>query len=78
MENPIIAQKSPFVKDMAAGTYYWCACGGSKNQPFCDGSHKGTGFTPKKVEITEPQKVAWCGCKYSANAPFCDGSHARV
>jgi len=78
MENPVIAQKAPCVKDMAAGTYYWCACGRSKSQPFCDGSHKGTGFTPKKVEITETRKVAWCGCKHSANAPFCDGSHARL
>ncbi len=78
MENPVVAQKAPYVKEMAAGTYYWCACGQSKNQPFCDGSHKGTGFTPQKIEITEPRKAAWCGCKHSANAPFCDGSHAKL
>ena len=75
MNEPNIAQKSPYVQDMAAGTYWWCACGRSKSQPFCDGSHKGTGFAPKKVDLAEPKKVAWCGCKHSKNAPFCDGTH---
>ena len=78
MDKPNIAQKFPIVKDMAAGTYYWCACGNSKNQPSCDGSHKGTGFTPKPVVIAEPKKVAWCACKYSKNAPFCDGTHRNL
>ena len=78
MDKPNIAPKFPIVKDMAAGTYYWCACGNSKNQPFCDGAHKGTGFTPKQVVIAEPKKVAWCACKYSKNAPFCDGTHRTV
>jgi CDGSH-type Zn-finger protein len=63
---------------MAAGTYYWCACGNSKNQPFCDGAHKGTGFTPKQVVIAEAKKVAWCACKHSKNPPFCDGTHRTV
>jgi CDGSH-type Zn-finger protein len=75
MEKPTIPQKSPIVKEMAAGTYHWCSCGGSKNQPFCDGSHKGTGFAPKAVTLTEAKKVAWCACKHSKNPPFCDGSH---
>jgi CDGSH-type Zn-finger protein len=78
MSNPTIAQKFPYVKDMAPGTYFWCASGGSKNQPFCDGSHKGTAFTPVKTEITQAKKVAWCGCKHSQNKPFCDGSHAKL
>jgi CDGSH-type Zn-finger protein len=78
MSQPNIAQKSPFVMDMAPGTYFWCACGRSKSQPFCDGSHKGSGFVPKKVELTEAKKVAWCGCKHSKNPPFCDGSHAKL
>ena len=78
MDKPNIAQKFPIVKDMAAGTYSWCACGNSKNQPFCDGAHKGTGFTPKQVVIAEAKKVAWCACKYSKNAPFCDGTHRTV
>ncbi|QYM80822.1 CDGSH iron-sulfur domain-containing protein [Horticoccus luteus] len=78
MPDPKIAQKSPFVKAMPAGTYWWCACGQSANQPFCDGSHKGTGLTPKKVELAEAQTVAWCGCKHSTNGAYCDGSHKRV
>jgi CDGSH-type Zn-finger protein len=78
MSNPTIAQKFPYVKDMAPGTYYWCACGNSKGQPFCDGSHSGTGFTPIKVEIAEKRKVAWCGCKHTANGTFCNGSHSRL
>lgn len=78
MEKPVIAQKSPYVMDMQPGTYYYCSCGKSSKQPFCDGSHKGSEFTPKKVEITDIKKVAWCGCKHSSNAPFCDGTHAKL
>jgi CDGSH-type Zn-finger protein len=78
MDQPHIAQKFPYVQDAAPGTYAWCACGNSKNQPFCDGSHKGTGFSPKRVDITETKKIAWCGCKHSATAPFCDGAHKRL
>ncbi len=78
MEKPNIAQKTPYVKEEQAGKYYWCACGQSKNQPYCDGSHKGTSFTPVLAEITEPKKVAWCGCKMSNNRPFCDGTHNKI
>jgi CDGSH-type Zn-finger protein len=78
MATPIIAQKSPYVLDAKPGTYWWCTCGGSKAQPFCDGSHKGTGFAPKKVEITTVGMVGWCGCKHSQNGAFCDGSNKRV
>jgi CDGSH-type Zn-finger protein len=78
MNKPTIAQKSPIVKNMAPGTYYWCSCGQSKGQPFCDGSHKGTGFSPTKVEITEQKTVAWCACKHSGNGAFCDGSHKKL
>jgi CDGSH iron-sulfur domain-containing protein 3 len=78
MPEPVIAQKSPFVQKAEPGTFWWCACGRSKSQPFCDGSHKGTGFTPKKADIPEAKTVAWCGCKHSKNAPFCDGSHSRL
>ncbi len=77
MENPIVAQKAPYVLDLEPGTYYWCSCGKSSKQPFCDGSHKGTEFVPQKVEITEKKKVALCGCKHSKNGAFCDGSHAE-
>jgi CDGSH-type Zn-finger protein len=78
MPEPVIAQKSPFVQKAEAGRFWWCACGRSKGQPFCDGSHKGTGFGPKPVDLTEAKTVAWCGCKHSKNAPFCDGSHSRL
>lgn len=78
MNTPKIAQRSPFVQNAEAGTYFWCACGGSKSQPFCDGSHKGTGFAPIKTDIPAAKMVAWCGCKNSQNKPFCDGTHSRL
>jgi len=75
MPEPQIPQRSPYVLEEQPGQKFWCACGGSKNQPFCDGSHRGTGMTPLAVTIEKPGKVAWCGCKHSNNKPFCDGSH---
>ncbi len=78
MENPNIAEKKPAILELEAGTYWWCACGKSQNQPFCDGSHKGSGFTPQKFEIQEKKKVALCQCKYSNNKPYCDGSHKSL
>jgi CDGSH-type Zn-finger protein len=75
MSEPTIAQKAPYTQVLEPGTYWWCACGKSKNQPFCDGSHKDSGFSPVKLEITETTKVWLCGCKHSADQPFCDGSH---
>jgi CDGSH-type Zn-finger protein len=79
MSEPTIAQKGPFAVDVEAGkSYYWCSCGKSAKQPFCDGSHKGTDFTPVKFEATESKTVYFCGCKHSANKPFCDGSHAKL
>ncbi len=73
-------QNKPFVQDAQPGDYYWCACGESAKQPFCDGSHKrlNTGKTPVKVTIDQAKKVAWCGCKESANKPFCDGTHSKL
>lgn len=78
MTKPEIAQKSPYVLEMQPGSYYYCTCGKSTNQPFCNGSHKGSSFVPKNVEIVDIKKVAWCGCKHSANLPFCDGSHTKL
>ncbi len=77
--EPIIAQKAPYAVDLEAGKkYHWCACGQSKNQPFCDGSHKGTEFKPLLFEATETGKAYLCGCKKTANAPFCDGTHKKL
>ena len=78
MPDPIIAQKSPLVQKLQPGSFWWCSCGRSKTQPFCDGAHKGTGFSPLKVDFTEAKTVAWCGCKHSKNGAFCDGSHAKL
>jgi CDGSH-type Zn-finger protein len=78
MDQPEVAQKSPYVLELSPGTYWWCACGRSRNQPFCDGSHKVTSFTPVKFELTETAKVALCGCKHSGNKPFCDGTHKTL
>ena len=79
MTEPVVAAKAPSKVALEAGKdYWWCACGLSKAQPFCDGSHKGTPFTPVKVTAEEGKKLFFCGCKASAKAPFCDGSHSRL
>lgn len=78
-ETPIIASKTPFPTEVEAGkSYFWCACGRSQNQPFCDGSHKGTGLTPLKYEATESKRVFFCGCKQTATPPLCDGTHKSL
>lgn len=78
MANPKIAQKAPYVETLKPGKYAWCACGESKNQPYCDGSHRGSEFKPLIEEIKEEKKVAWCGCKHSGNKPYCDGTHSKL
>jgi CDGSH-type Zn-finger protein len=79
MPEATIAQKSPYAVAVEAGkSYYWCSCGKSATQPFCDGSHKGSGFTPVKFEATESKTVYFCGCKHSANPVLCDGSHHKL
>jgi len=76
---PIIAAKAPAKVDLEAGKdYFWCQCGRSKSQPFCDGSHAGTGIEPLKFTADKDGAAALCQCKFSANAPFCDGSHTRL
>ena len=78
MTEPKIAALKPEVLELEAGTYYWCACGLSAKQPFCDGSHKGSGLTPMKFELAEAQKVFMCNCKHSGGKPFCDGAHKKL
>ena len=79
MADPTIAQRSPYAVEVEAGkAYFWCACGQSKNQPFCDGSHKGTEFTPMAYKPTQSGRVFFCGCKHSKNRPMCDGTHAKI
>lgn len=73
---PHIAQKAPYPVQLEAGkTYFWCACGQSRNQPFCDGSHKTTSLTPMKFTAEESKTAYLCGCKQSTHQPFCDGTH---
>ena len=79
MADPTIAQRSPFKFEVKAGkSYWWCACGRSKMQPFCDGSHKDTGFTPLQYDATETKTVFFCGCKHTNGKPFCDGTHSKL
>ena len=78
MEKSQVAAKRPCVLAVAAGTYYWCACGRSKTQPYCDGSHQGTGLEPLEVTIAAPQTAAFCACKQTKTPPFCDGSHKTL
>ena len=79
MTDPIIARRAPYAVEVEAGNkYFWCACGRSAKQPFCDGSHKDTDITPLVYTAEESKRVFFCGCKHSNKAPLCDGSHSKL
>ncbi len=79
MAEPNIAQRGPFPVEVEAGIkYFWCACGKSGNQPFCDGSYAGSEFTPIRYDAQAGGTVFFCGCKHSANRPLCDGTHNSI
>lgn len=79
MENPVVAQNSPFPVDVEAGKKYaWCRCGHSSKQPFCDGSHAGSGMSPVVFTAEDSKTVYLCGCKHTGGKPFCDGTHSTL
>lgn len=76
MSEPVVAGKRPCVVELEPGnSYWWCTCGRSAQQPFCDGSHAGTGFEPMEFTVDEKKKYGLCACKHSKNGPFCDATH---
>ena len=76
---PIIANRKGYYYELKAGKrYLWCSCGRSKSQPFCDGSHAGTGFLPVAHKVERDEDVIFCGCKHTATPPFCDGAHSNL
>lgn len=79
MAEPVIAQKAPYDVVVSAGKkYWWCACGRSKKQPFCDGSHKDSGLEPVQFTAAKTETVWLCGCKRTGGKPFCDGTHGKL
>jgi CDGSH-type Zn-finger protein len=79
MSEPKIAKKKPAVLELEPGeSYWWCACGRSANQPFCDGSHAGTGFEPVEFRVDRKKNYALCQCKHTGDAPWCDGTHGKL
>lgn len=78
MEKPMIADNNPAKASLVEGKgYFYCTCGRSKKQPFCDGSHKGTSFEPMKFTAEATTQKWLCACKHTKNPPYCDGSHQK-
>ena len=79
MSEPVIAGKKSHIVEVEAGKeYYWCACGRSASQPFCDGSHKGTDFEPLLFVPEKSKKIPFCDCKHTGKPPICDGKHKSL
>lgn len=78
MSEPEIADRKPCIMALEPGDYWWCACGRSKGQPFCDGSHSGTTFEPLKFTVDGSTTMALCACKHTNHKPRCDGSHSKL
>ena len=79
MSAPTIAAKEPFAIQVEEGkSYFWCSCGKSSSQPFCDGSHQGSDFSPLKYKAEKSRTVFFCGCKQTAKSPLCDGAHTKI
>ncbi|KGD60315.1 hypothetical protein T9A_02708 [Alcanivorax jadensis T9] len=79
MDKPVTVSRQPYPLPVKKGEkVFWCACGRSKNQPYCDGSHKGTDITPVAYTAPRDKIVFFCGCKHSGKGPVCDGSHVQV
>ncbi len=80
MSDAVIAQEFPYMTDLEAGKdYFWCSCGKSSKQPFCDGSHKGSDFEPVKFSVDKSKSYSLCGCKRNNDGkPFCNGAHNRL
>jgi CDGSH-type Zn-finger protein len=78
VSEKVVAQKGPIRLEVEPGTYWWCQCGRSARQPFCDGSHMGSGLSPLKVEVAEKSAISWCACKHTRTGPRCDGTHKSL
>ena len=75
-DEPLCAQKGPYQVALEAGqAYFWCTCGRSAKQPFCDGSHKATSLQPLRFVADSSGTFNLCGCKSTDDKPFCDGTH---
>lgn len=78
MPDPVLARPEPITVELEPGTVWWCSCGMSATQPFCDGSHRGTGMRPRRLEVRMKTRATLCQCKRTGNAPWCDRSHCKL